>query len=50
MTDVGADIDKIILMTKANIKDLKTKFQYTASSMTLKDLNLKTYSSEILGD
>jgi len=50
--DVGADIDKISFNDQSGIKlkDLKTKFQYTASSMTLKDLNLKTYGSEILGD
>src|SRR5690606_6670270 len=51
-TDVTANIKELSLIADRGIKitDLQADFSYTATNITLKDLNLETTESNIIGD
>src|SRR5690606_13819094 len=51
-TDVKANIKSLSLIAARGItiKDMQADFAYTATNITLKDLNLETVESKIVGD
>ncbi|HET8803252.1 MAG TPA: translocation/assembly module TamB, partial [Aequorivita sp.] len=51
-TDVKANIEELSLIANRGITitDVQADFSYTATNITLKDLNLETTESEIVGD